>query len=322
MVGLALSIALVGCTGDGGSDGVAGDTGGPAPVAGETLSLLDDQNYAYSGTLAIPSVQVAESTDLLIDWTAMSEDMRCHEVDPVADIDNVALLLFRYQTEADVSDGLAKGSLQQVDLSLYVNAEPGNATSVALTDLTFFGTDPEILTYTLEENGTWLLVLTTGTEVALGTRALSFFAPRPGETNTTVEVGGQCDVLDFDANLSASRPLRAALEGPWPLDWGGLSLDGMGQPFDAGKVDGLMIGRYSGLELDELETRFLDLELIADDLWRLELEGGHTSELGLAVDADGAAFPGFDAGGIYLLGLLCSSCPNPAPLFLTVVSPG
>jgi hypothetical protein len=59
-------------------------------------------------------------------------------------------------------------------------------------------------------------------------------------------------------------------------------------------------------------------------LWELPLTGGRTADLSKAtLRGSGTAFPGFSTTepGVWMLGLMCSTCQNPAPLLLTVVEP-
>ena len=50
------------------------------------------------------------------------------------------------------------------------------------------------------------------------------------------------------------------------------------------------------------------------------MAGELVADLALATGDDGD-FTGFTDGGTWVLALMCSSCSNPAPLFLTVVEP-
>ena len=52
----------------------------------------------------------------------------------------------------------------------------------------------------------------------------------------------------------------------------------------------------------------------------MDLPGGTTASLGDATNG-GAAFDGFSGNGVWLLALRCTTCANPAPLFLTVLEP-
>jgi hypothetical protein len=69
----------------------------------------------------------------------------------------------------------------------------------------------------------------------------------------------------------------------------------------------------------EIEASFLDIELLASDLYTLQLDGGTTASLSGLVTAEGKVFEGFDTSSTWLLALRCTRCTNPAPIFLTVL---
>ncbi len=316
---LLLSLALlVACT------PVARETAQPSdsspPTASSELFLRDEQNYSYSGELDGPSSPLAELTDISLDWSALTHDIQCHELDPAQEIDNAALLIFPNMTEREVEAGLAADDIQQIELAAYLSYEPAGDTSMALSDFTFFGTEVDIQTEFTAGSGSWLVLLTSGTQVGVGARMLGFLTPTAGESATSAGISDGCAVLDFAADLSSLEPLPVLAQGPWLLDWSGLTRNGLGAELSFGEIDGLMIGRYADDSIAELEASFLDLELVADELWNFHLPGGTSVDLS-TLDSDEGAFPGFQGEGSWILALRCSTCSNPAPLFLTVVEP-
>jgi hypothetical protein len=78
------------------------------------------------------------------------------------------------------------------------------------------------------------------------------------------------------------------------------------------------------MTVSEIEEQIFDLEILATTLWELELEGGKTADLAQAQARDGSgAFRGFTrTDGVWALGLMCSTCSNPAPVVLTILEPG
>ncbi len=289
------------------------------PAADGSVILGDANSYAYTGTLDAPSFPVAELSDARLSWEDLRTDLRCHALDPVADIDNTALIVFPSLTQAEVEAGLGEDTLEQVDMGVYLSYEPGDTPSVRLSQFSFFGTDPDIETRFTADSGTWLVLLTTGTELAIGTRMLAFLEPTVGETRTDGAVTDGCPVLDFDARLTELVPVPVLEAGPWRVDWSGLTRDGRGGTFVETRADSLMIARYDE-DLPRLEANFLDLESLAEGAWTTPLTGGTSLDLGVASGPSGL-FPGFTEDGTWLLALLCSTCPNPAPLFLTQLLP-
>jgi hypothetical protein len=291
----------------------------PDPEPSGDVPLTDANSYTYTGILDAPSYPLAALSDATAGWSGLTDDIQCHPLDPVADIDDTALLVFPYLTEEEVEDGLSNDSLEQSDLTVYLSFLPGDDTEVSLSELTFFGTDADIETLFEEGSGTWMLLLKTGTTVAAGARMLAFLEPRNDTTETRAEVTDGCSVLDFSADLESLTPVPVLSQGPWLLDWSGLTRDGHGNPFVAGRVDGVMIARFDET-VPELQANFLDLTLLAEQTWNYTVASGTAVDLG-AMTGPSEPFPGFTGGGVWALALTCSLCPNPAPIFLTVLVP-
>lgn len=307
-------ILLAGCI-------VAEDTATPLPdpAPSGAVPLLDANSYSYTGVLDAPSFPVAALSDATLGWSGLTDDIQCHALDPVADIDDTALIVFPYLSEAEVEDGLSNDSLSQADMTVYLAFQPGDDTEVSLSELSFFGTDADIETLFEEGSGSWMVLLKTGTTVAAGARMLAFLEPRTDTEQTRAEVTDGCSVLDFSADLSSLTPVPVLSDGPWLLDWGGLTRDGHGNPFVPERVDGLMIARFDET-VPELEADFLDLTLLAEETWTYDITSGTSADLA-ALPGPSPTFPGFSSGGVWALALTCSLCPNPAPLFLTVLVP-
>ncbi len=299
----------------------AEDSDSPPPEAAPTgdVLLVDANNYSYTGSLNAPSFALAELTSVTLQWPELRTDLQCHALDPIADIDNTALLGFPYLSETEVEQGLSDDSLAQVDLGVYLSYEPGDTTSVSLDQFTFFGTEANIKDEFYEGHGTWLALLTTGTGVAVGTRMLAFLTPTAGDAPTSAVLEDGCPVLDFSADLESLVVTPVLKDGPWLLDWSALTVNGKGGTFEPTRVDSLMVARYD-LPISELQDNFLDIEALAAESWTYTLTAGSAVDLG-ALEGPSAPFPGFDDDSVWVLALRCGSCPNPAPLFLTVLVP-
>ena len=101
-----------------------------------------------------------------------------------------------------------------------------------------------------------------------------------------------------------------------------LSLAGSTLPADLWRLD-LIAGRFQrltysphpGVDLEQLEEA---------TFWEIEHDGTkRETDLALAKDSSGKAFAGFDNGkeGTWLMGLMCGTCTNPAPIMLTILEP-
>jgi hypothetical protein len=311
----ALCLLSLGCQGD------KDDSGDGQEIDPDSLVILaDDENFSYVGDLVLTSTQTAELSDLHFDWSEVANDLQCHAMDPAADVDNLALMVFPNLSQEEVALELSNDSLQQRDLGAYISFEnDDHLTEADLTDLTFFGTDPEIVSEYAEGSGTWMLLLASGTTPGVGTRILHFIEPLASSENTEIDFPDGCGMLDFDADLLSKQTTAISTEGPWVLDWTDLSIDGRGNDFNHSSIDGVMVGRYADLSVEDLQNQFLDIELMADDLWTIELTGGSTADL--ANLSGDTPFTDFSAEGTWIVALRCSLCSNPAPLFLSVLAP-
>lgn len=332
----ALGLALGGCvckdcaaaadTG-GGEDGAGGEGGDggttdPPDPSGQ-IALGDVNNYRFEGYLDGPGFPAAELADVRVDWSEVSQDFQCHDMDPATEVDNVALLVFPYLSEEEVEAGLSQDDIEQSELGVYLTVEPEDGvTSASLSDFTFFGTEAKIQEEFDEGSGTWLVLFTTGTTVGVGSRMIAFLRPDASAGATSVEVPQGCGVLDWSADLARLQPVAALPEGPWLVDWSALTEDGRGGELVLGDIDELMVGRYRDLSPADLQAQFLDIEQLADGLWRLDPGGAHQADLAGLLSDEGQPFPGFDdPQATWVLALRCNTCSNPAPPFLTVVQP-
>ena len=292
-----------------------------APACGE-IALTDAGNYSFTGIVDPPGFTTAESVDLEICWPDVTEDIQCHEVDPVEDIDNIGLIRFTHLSQTEVAQGLSDNDIRQADISGYVDHHTeGGETCTTLSQMSFLGTPLAVEEEYNDAGGTYLLLLTTGTSLGTGARMLAFLDPSPGSEVQQVHLEAGCGILDFEVDLASLSPTSLCAEGPWTLDWGGLTVDGHGQPLESGLVDQATLGFYEGMELGALEAGFLDLESLATRSWSAPMGGETSLDLATLADAEGQPFPGFSGDGRWLFALRCSTCPNPAPLYLTLLEP-
>jgi hypothetical protein len=316
---LALALLALGCS----EEEIVDDT--PADddaCADGELALTDAGNYSYLGALDIASYPVAELTDITVDWSGLTLDMQGHELVPDEDIDTAAAVVFRYLSEEEIEEDLTADSLFMKDVALYVFDEVTGQTSVNLSELTLFGTDIDVETYFEASYGTWLIPLATGTTPGTGYRMAAFLVPTPGEITTEVFLTNDSMVLQVEADLTSLQPIELPADATPTIDWAGLTVNGMGNEIDLGKIDQVMVGTYADLTAADLEEQLLDLELIHDGMWTYDMTaGGSSLDLGLLTDEAGDAFTGISAEGTWILALRCGSCANPAPLYLGILQP-
>ena len=305
----AMSLLLVGCPQEEEEEG---------PL---TLTLADANNYVFSGTMDITPYEVQELTDITIDWSLLTEDLQTHPLDPEVDINTSACVVFRYLSNDEVEIGLSENSLEQADVALYVFTDVTGRTSVNLSEHTLFGTDVDVETYfELAYGETWMITLTTGDTPGVGTRMAAFLTPTAESEVTEVVLANDSTVVYVETDMTSLTKPTALATDEMTLDWGGLTTDSQGNPVSQGDIDQVMIGVYNSLDASDLEENLLDLEYVHDGMWYLDLESGGTSaDLTELTDNDGGAFPGFSTSGTWMLALRCTTCPNPAPPFLTIV---
>ncbi len=298
-----------------------GDSDEAPAVEDATLHFGNENNYIFEGILNAPRLPLAALQDGAVEWGSLDADLQCHALDPVAEIDNVSLMVFPYLSADEVEEGLAVDSLQQVDMGIYLSHQPGDATEIVLSDLTFCGTEANIHEEFTAENGTWLVLFSTGTGVGVGSRMMAFLEPTEGGP-TTATVRDGCSVLDHTVEFETLEPIEVSLDGPWVVDWSDLTVTGQGGPLIPTRVDSLKLARFETLTLADLEEQFLDLDTVATQQWSAPHPSSTVDDLSVMVDViDGSPFPGFHDDGVWILALMCDSCPVPAPLALTVLTP-
>jgi hypothetical protein len=284
----------------------------------DPLTFSDANNYSYSGTVDIPSFPTAERVNVEICFDAVTEDIQCHALDPAADIVTLGMGRFLL-SEEELEDKLGGNTLQQSEATGYVEIQPQGQTCVNTGDLSFFGTPIDVPNdyYT---GPAYMVLLTDTTTPAQGTRALAILLPSKDSDVTRVDLSPECGVLDFTADLASAASLPVS-EKDTEVDWSGVQSDGLGAQFDPTSPNLLTLAHYTDETVENLQDNFFDIELLADTQWNLDLKGEKVADLSTATTDGGDAFPGFESSGIYLLGLRDTGSPNPAPLFLTVLTP-
>jgi hypothetical protein len=297
----------------------------PANTSGNIL-IRDENNYQTTSTLSIPTVETAPAADLDICWTAVTKDLQCHDLAPQTDLDNVGFLRFLHLSEEQIEAKLAAGQVVQSEVDGYLDHHTDRvSTCTKLSQFSFLGTPIMIdQEYVESADEAYLMIFAKGTTPGVGARAMTFVKPTAASINTRVDAPSGCGLLNFSANITSATTLPVSLTGPWIVDWRSITRDGQGNTVLFQSIDGVLIGFFEGMTAADLQARILDIELIATALWELPLTGGRTADLSLAKQrGTDAAFPGFARPnpGVWMLGLMCSTCQNPAPVVLTILEP-
>jgi hypothetical protein len=342
----ALSLSLAGCSGSedpGGSGGSgpmggsgssgnnnSGGTGGGSSCSA-TFDATTTNNYTFSSTITLAPVLVKPESDLTFDWSAVSVDFMGHELNPATDIDTANFVLWGLP-EADLETKLNADDLKQSESVVPATAETNNTkTSVGLFEFQAVSgqmiTEEEILgymnaeTYPPDQN-TYTFIIASGS-LLTGGRARMIQAVKldPASTNTTVAVTNDSTKLDYEVDLLGLTPTAVPVgQADLTVSWEDILTNAMGHTFKPTQITEVRVAHYTETE-EELEDQFLDLELIAQNMWRDQEIAGTSVSLSTLKDENGGTFPGISAEGTWVLGLVCGSCRNPAPWYLTVLKP-
>jgi hypothetical protein len=330
LIALAATIYNLGCDSDngvkksrGGADASSdSDADGADGTPSGVIELKDENNYRFQNALTIPSVETVSAEAVEICWDELTQDIRCHDLDPANDIDSISLVRFRNLSKAEIEENLSSGDLSQSNVDGYLGFDNENAaTCASLSEFTLFGTKVDISEeYLQSDERVYMLLFSTGTVPGVASRMLTFITPATASANTKVNIPSGCGVLDFEADLTSLNPVPIPANGPFKIDWRALTRDGQGGAFEAATIDRVMLGFYAGETAASLQEKVLDLELIATSIWEIDYSGGSLADLSDATNRDGA-FVRFEGDGTWLLGLMNTQGQNPAPLFLTVLEP-
>jgi hypothetical protein len=140
-------------------------------------------------------------------------------------------------------------------------------------------------------------------------------------TTTVVPITNDSMALQYSANLHDLTTTMVPAGTPeLTLDWSEMMTNGFGRAFARGDVTTAIVGHYAETPA-ELEKKFLDLDKIALATYQVVIPSGFVADFKGLKDKNGAAFPGIDGTGTWMVGLVCGNCRNPAPLYMTILKP-
>ncbi len=315
------------------STGAARDLGGNLPIVAAQAN-----NYSFSSVLSFPPTTVAPGRELSFDWSGLAHDFLGHELDALAEIDTVTLILWR-MTEQELQMKLNDDALAQRDVAVAATAPTENVrTQVSLFDFGTPGrrpTDPasspeqilpflDAAAYAPAEH-IYTLMASTGMEIGSGTRMIQSFKLDPASENAEVRMTDASTRLDVMVDLQSLEQTQVPLGEPaLTVDWSSMTENALGGEFERNSIGLVAIARYSESRA-ELESKFrslvrYDRSIVAERAWTLDVPAGDRATLSSAVDESGASFAGIDADGTWLLALFCTQCQNPAPWYLTFLT--
>ena len=305
------------------SDDDPGGNGGDA-----NLLLTDANNYSSQTTFTITTAPTVVG-DVNICWAGVTQDVLCHDIQPATAIDNVSVVRFKGQTKEQLEGTFASSQLQVSDVDGYFSFDntAHTTTCARLSEMKELGATTTLdvpSKYLAGAEYLYLLTVTKGTKPGVGAQSMLYLSPSTDSSVSEVQMPPGCNVLDFQAQLSAVK-LSVPAAGPWVLDWDDMTTDGAGSPLNFGGIDRALIGFYAGMDVATFEGQLKDWEINATNLWEIAANPGiATLDLAGAVETKTQApFTGFDttAPGLWIVGLMCSNCQSPAPLVLAVLEP-
>jgi hypothetical protein len=308
-------------------------TSTPVPTPGVVSPMIvasDANNYAFSSTLSINVTPVQPSSELTFDWSSVTTDFIGHDMDPTKDVGMLSLLMWSLPKD-ELERKLNADELAQSDLVALAMIYPEDTgiTTGSLFDMTSFGMPLEqavLLDYLNIDDydpatHTYTIMAVTGTVAGEGTRMIQGFQLDAASTNTQVTMTTQSTGLQYTVDIASAAPNLVPAGNPaLSIEWGDMELTSLGTEFSVNNVTEALVAKYP-LTVAELEANFLDLEIIAERMYRGPVTSGTSIDLSTLKDANGAAFPGADAGGTWIVALFCGSCANPAPWYLSVLQP-
>ncbi len=306
--------------------GCGGDSSKPTQSANASIVLYDENNYSATSSLNLGTIETAPGTNLDICWTNVTQDLQCHDVDPLTGLDNVSLIRLLSSSQTSVEDMLISGSLVMGDVDKYDDYHLDHqSTCTQLASLNYLGSPINIAQdYVESSDYTYVLIASKGMTPGVNSNTMTFLKPTASSTNTAVDMPTGCGILDFEANLHSATKVPVSSDGPWVVDWSHITHDAENHQVIFDTIDNLLIGFFQGMTVTQLETKIFDLETMATTLWQITLTGQRSVNLALAQDrTTGDLFPGFlRTDGVWALGLRCTTCQNPAPLVLAILDPG
>ena len=318
----------------GGTGGATASGTGGHSACTDAIVTNPINDYTFSSILRFRPIPVRPGVELTFDWSRVTNDLLRHPIDLLSEIDFVDVAVWN-MTPDELATDIRGGWLQAEDISGIMWFDPGHSRTEA--SLFEFGApDPiapdEILPYFDVERfppdeTTYTVMLRTGDQPGWGYRMIQAFTLDPASTATTVELTNDSTAIEISVDLSShQRTAIPAGRADVTIDWSDLDENAIGLDASPELITEVVVARYDE-STAELEEQFFDLELIAEDLWRAEVEAmrempeSMSIELSSLTNAAGERFTGIDGNGTWLVALLCGECQNPAPWYLSVLVP-
>lgn len=284
-----------------------------------TLTFTDENNYSYSSDIAIQSVSMTAGTSPCFDWSGLTTDIRGRAFD--GEVDEIYFTQMA-QSQAETIAKFENNTFLQadVDAPYSVNPETGDR-MVCGEDFeaigNFFTADD------FEVGEDWLVSLMTFRDSPAGglDPVMSLFVvPDAKAKSTTASVNDDSMTLTITGLDIAGAPRIPVKKGTNTAEWDQVTTDVYGNAFSNQDGDDLFVARFDVASPEEIEDVFLTLDTSAAEIYRGFVKSQvELKDLSSLEATNGETFGGFTDDGVWVFGIACSKCNNPAPLLLAVL---
>ena len=172
----------------------------------------------------------------------------------------------------------------------------------------------------------YMVAAATGTTIGQGFRMLQTFNLDSGSSATTVALKNDstrmtCSVSLRNLTITGVPAATPAMTLDWTDMVTRMAPNALGGTFKEAYITSAVVGHFAETP-EQLESKFLDLDMIATNYYRADIASGSTLDFStLRETKTGASFPGVDDTGTWMVGLICGNCRNPAPWYMTILKP-
>jgi len=286
-----------------------------------TLTFEDANNYSYQSRIEIQSVTMQAGVDPCFDWSGLTTDIRGRAFD--GDVDEAYFTEMANSQEETVASFEDNTFIQaDVDEPFVVNPTD-DVRDFCAEQAGFAAAGNAFTSDRFEEGEDWLITLTKFRDSpAGGTDPIMslFVTPDAKSDVNTVVIADDSMSLEITALDIAGVPTIPVSPGTRKADWSAVTTDVYGNPFNNQDGNDLFVARFDVDTPAAIEDVFLTLDTAAAEIYRFDSFGTtELDDLRRATDSDGNAFSGFTRDGVWVFGVACGICNNPAPLLLGVL---
>jgi hypothetical protein len=308
-LGLVLGLSACGGGGDGGGGGCGG---------GNKLVYEDANNYTYTGALTLGEFPIKPQSDITIDWSGLTTDIRGRTLDPTS-VEQPTIIGLD-GTFDEVLPQAERNEIRQDDAPYIYFTENDGETSAQLSSFEITGILFDLGYLVPDPETTWFLSLINLPQGRTDILSTVRLVPTEGSDITTVTFANDSSSLDVAVDLHSAPPLQARAGKNYTFDWTGATQDVFGHEFSDQLNDEIIIAKHDTTDIAEVEANFLQLDSKASELYRIGVFDQSAVDLIEAIDVNTSTpFGGFTTDGTWVIGVICSSCSAPVPAILSVV---